>query len=143
MSLFVDFSPRFQAATATALLCSLSLFYLVFYLVFCLFKFLGLLRYTRLERVGRINKREENVLLVSFSRFNAELESPGLESAPLLPVESSQPALVRFINSESGEYSVDLPTFLIQRACANSALVNYFYWLVFLSFYHHQFSYLK
>lgn len=61
--------------------------------------------------------------------MNAELESPLLESAPLLPAESSQPAPVRFINqSESGEYSVDLPTFLIQRACANSALVNYFYW---------------
>jgi len=58
------------------------------------------------------------------------MESPVLESSPLLSVETSQPTPVRFINSESGEYSVDLPTFLIQRACANSALVNYFYWSV-------------
>ena len=72
-----------------------------------------------------------NYSLFLISRINAELESPGLESAPLLPAESTtQPAPVRFINSESGDYSVDLPTFLIQRACANSALVNYFYWSV-------------
>lgn len=63
-------------------------------------------------------------------RLNSELESPVLESSPLLSVETSQSTPVRFINSESGEYSVDLPTFLIQRACANSALVNYFYWSV-------------
>ncbi len=56
------------------------------------------------------------------------MESPVLESSPLLSAETPTP--VRFINSESGEYSVDLPTFLIQRACANSALVNYFYWSV-------------
>jgi hypothetical protein len=61
-------------------------------------------------------------------RFNSEMESPVLESSPLLSAETPTP--VRFINSESGEYSVDLPTFLIQRACANSALVNYFYWFV-------------
>lgn len=65
-------------------------------------------------------------------RFNTEMESPVLESSPLIPVETSQPTPMRFINSESGEYSVDLPTFLIQRACANSALVNYFYWYLMI-----------
>lgn len=64
-------------------------------------------------------------------RLNAELESPSMESSPLLAAENAQPvAPLRFIHSETGEYSVDLPTFLIQRACANSALVNYFYWQV-------------
>lgn len=69
------------------------------------------------------------------------MESPTQESTPLLLSPDAIPQgapLTRFMGSEtdsssggavgSEEYSVDLPTFLIQRACANSALVNYFYW---------------
>ena len=66
-----------------------------------------------------------------------DAESPILESTPLLQTpDGPQPSVPRFAHSEtdgssaagSEDYSVDLPTFLIQRACANSALVNYFYW---------------
>lgn len=66
-----------------------------------------------------------------------ELESPTMESAPLLPSPDggNPPPVPRFVHSEvdtssagSEDYSVDLATFLIQRACANSALANYFYW---------------
>ena len=54
-------------------------------------------------------------------------ESPSQESAPLL-TDEAQPGHLRFIQAESPDHSADLATFLIQRACANSALVNYFYW---------------
>lgn len=54
-------------------------------------------------------------------------ESPGQETAPLLN-EEAPPGHLRFMQTESTDQSVDLATFLIQRACTNSALVNYFYW---------------
>lgn len=58
-------------------------------------------------------------------------ESPIQENVPLLSDQSS--AVQRFAFTESSEeYSVDLPTFLIQRACANSALANYFYWYLMI-----------
>jgi phosphatidylinositol 3-kinase len=61
----------------------------------------------------------------------AELESPSQENVPLLADQSSSAQRLAFTES-SEEYSVDLPTFLIQRACANSALANYFYWYLMI-----------
>jgi len=60
-----------------------------------------------------------------------ESESPVEEGAPLLSSENQAPS-IRNVFVESSEYTVDLPTFLIQRACANSALVNYFYWYLMI-----------
>ena len=57
----------------------------------------------------------------------ADSDSPVQETMPLLSSETQVPS-IRNVRIESSEYTVDLPTFLIQRACANSALVNYFYW---------------
>ena len=72
--------------------------------------------------------------MLSRSNFAVDADSPDHESAPLLtddgPASSAgtQPGHLRFMQAESTEHTTDLATFLIQRACANSALVNYFYW---------------
>lgn len=51
------------------------------------------------------------------------------EGAPLLAEDvATPPTHLRFMQAESTENTLDLASFLIQRACANSALVNYFYW---------------
>lgn len=61
----------------------------------------------------------------------------GQETTPLLLGASSsgidrvvRPEDLGLLLPESSDFSVDLPTFLIQRACVNSALSNYLYWLV-------------
>jgi hypothetical protein len=65
-----------------------------------------------------------------------DLDTPTQESTPLLsatdhnPVVRPKDVALLLQPQESSEFSVDLPTFLIQRACANSALANYFYWSV-------------
>ena len=73
------------------------------------------------------------ILIVT--RFRGESESPVEEGAPLLSSENQAPS-IRNVFVESSEYTVDLPTFLIQRACANSALVNYFYWSTHINYYY-------
>jgi hypothetical protein len=65
-----------------------------------------------------------------------DLDTPTQESTPLLSATDQNPVVrpkdvaLLLQPQESSEFSVDLPTFLIQRACANSALANYFYWSV-------------